>query len=98
MILVKERVDREPIDLNGGIREAICHLATLRERGLVGLSIGPLFSAEGGMERDSALFLSCNGRRLRGSDVFQILRGYADPAGSVSLLIGCGIVRLRLFG
>jgi integrase/recombinase XerC len=33
------------------------------------------------MDREAALFLSCNGRRLRGSNVFQILRGYADPAG-----------------
>jgi integrase/recombinase XerC len=32
-------------------------------------------------ERDDALFLSCNGRRLSGTDIFRILQGYADAAG-----------------
>jgi integrase/recombinase XerC len=32
-------------------------------------------------ERDDALFLSCNGRRLSGTDIFRILQGYAEIAG-----------------
>jgi integrase/recombinase XerC len=73
MILGKGRVDREPIDLNDGVREAI--------EDWLGFRSGLYFQPKSGVEKDSALFLSCNGRRLRGSDVFQILKGYADPAG-----------------
>jgi integrase/recombinase XerC len=73
MILGKGRMDREPIDLNGGVREVI--------EDWLGFRSGMYFQPKNGVERDAALFLSCNGRRLRGSDVFQILRGYADPAG-----------------
>jgi integrase/recombinase XerC len=58
---------------NGGVREAI--------EDWLGFRSGLYFQPKSGMDRDSALFLSCNGRRLRGSDVFQILRSYADPAG-----------------
>jgi site-specific recombinase XerD len=41
---------------------------------------GSLSLTDGG-NRNDALFLSCNGRRLSGTDIFRILQGYADAAG-----------------
>jgi site-specific recombinase XerD len=41
---------------------------------------GSLRLTDGG-NRNDALFLSCNGRRLSGTDIFRILQGYAEIAG-----------------
>jgi integrase/recombinase XerC len=71
----------EAIDLNGQLEDALDHWVAIRE----GLYFQP---KDGGdslsetlRERDDALFLSCNGRRLSGTDIFRILQGYADAAG-----------------
>jgi integrase/recombinase XerC len=42
---------------------------------------GLYFQPKDGGNRDDALFLSCNGRRLSGTDIFRILQGYAEIAG-----------------
>jgi site-specific recombinase XerD len=42
---------------------------------------GLYFQPKDGGDREDALFLSCNGRRLSGTDIFRILQGYADIAG-----------------
>jgi site-specific recombinase XerD len=69
------------IDLNGQLEDALDHWMAIRE----GLYFQP---KDGGdspsgtlRERDDALFLSCNGRRLSGTDIFRILQGYAEIAG-----------------
>jgi site-specific recombinase XerC len=47
----------------------------------VAIREGLYFQPKDGGDRDDALFLSCNGRRLSGTDIFRILQGYAEIAG-----------------
>jgi integrase/recombinase XerC len=61
------------IDLNAQLENSLDHWAAIRE--------GLYFQPKDGGNRDDALFLSCNGRRLSGTDVFRILQGYADATG-----------------
>jgi integrase/recombinase XerC len=63
----------EAIDLNAQLENALEHWVAIRE--------GLYFQPKDGGNRDDALFLSCNGRRLSGTDIFRILQGYADAAG-----------------
>jgi site-specific recombinase XerC len=53
--------------------DALDHWVVIRE--------GLYFQPKDGGDREDALFLSCNGRRLSGTDIFRILQGYADIAG-----------------
>jgi integrase/recombinase XerC len=69
------------IGLNAQLENSLDHWVAIRE----GLYFQP---KDGGdspsgtlRERDDALFLSCNGRRLSGTDIFRILQGYAEIAG-----------------
>jgi integrase/recombinase XerC len=69
------------IGLSAQLEDALNHWVAIRE----GFYFQP---KDGGdspsgtlRERDDALFLSCNGRRLSGTDIFRILQGYADIAG-----------------
>jgi integrase/recombinase XerC len=61
------------IDLNAQLENSLDHWVAIRE--------GLYFQPKDGGNRDDALFLSCNGRRLSGTDIFRILQGYADIAG-----------------
>jgi integrase/recombinase XerC len=61
------------IDLSAQLEGALDHWLAIRE--------GLYFQPKDGGNRDDALFLSCNGRRLSGTDIFRILQGYADAAG-----------------
>jgi integrase/recombinase XerC len=61
------------IDLNAQLENSLDHWVAIRE--------GLYFQPKDGGNRDDALFLSCNGRRLSGTDIFRILQGYADAAG-----------------
>jgi integrase/recombinase XerC len=61
------------IDLNTQLENSLDHWMAIRE--------GLYFQPKDGGNRDDALFLSCNGRRLSGTDIFRILQGYADSAG-----------------
>jgi site-specific recombinase XerC len=63
----------EAIDLNVQLEDAFEHWVAIRE--------GLYFQPKDGGNRDDALFLSCNGRRLSGTDIFRILQGYAEIAG-----------------
>jgi integrase/recombinase XerC len=63
----------EAIDLNAQLENALDHWVAIRE--------GLYFQPKDGGNRDDALFLSCNGRRLSGTDVFRILKGHAEIAG-----------------
>jgi integrase/recombinase XerC len=63
---------REAIDLNAQLEEALTHW--------VAILVGHYFQPKDGSEREDALFLSCNGRRLSGTDIFRILQGYAKVA------------------
>jgi integrase/recombinase XerC len=63
----------EAIDLRPELEDALNHWMAIRE--------GLYFQPKDGSNRDDALFLSCNGRRLSGTDIFRILQGYADTAG-----------------
>jgi integrase/recombinase XerC len=62
----------EAIDLNPQLEDALDHWVAIRE--------GLYFQPKDGSEREDALFLSCNGRRLAGTDIFRILQGYAEIA------------------
>ncbi len=73
MVKGKGQFDQQLIDLNAQLQEALDHWVAIRE--------GQYFQPKGGSEREDALFLSCNGRRLSGTDVFRILQGYADATG-----------------
>jgi integrase/recombinase XerC len=73
IILGKGQIDKQSIDLNPGTIEALDDWVKFRS--------GLYFAPKNGSERDTAMFLSCNGLRLRGSDVAYILKGYADAAG-----------------
>jgi integrase/recombinase XerC len=73
MILGKGQIDKQSIDLNPGTIEALDEWIRFRS--------GLYFAPKNGSDRDTAMFLSCNGLRLRGSDVAYILKGYADAAG-----------------
>jgi site-specific recombinase XerD len=64
---------RRSINLSAQLEDALDHWVAIRE--------GLYFQPKDGGNRDDALFLSCNGRRLSGTDVFRILQGYADAAG-----------------
>ncbi len=81
MVKSKGQFDRQSIDLNTQLENALDHWLAIRE----GLYFQPkdgTDSPSGTLrERDDALFLSCNGRRLSGTDIFRILQGYADAAG-----------------
>jgi integrase/recombinase XerC len=81
MVKSKGQFDRQSIDLNPQLENALDHWVAIRE----GLYFQPkdgTDSPSGTLrERDDALFLSCNGRRLAGTDIFRILQGYADAAG-----------------
>jgi integrase/recombinase XerC len=63
----------EAIDLNPQSEDALDHWVAIRE--------GLYFQPKDGGNRDDALFLSCNGRRLAGTNIFRILQGYADISG-----------------
>jgi integrase/recombinase XerC len=63
----------EAIDLNAQLENALDHWVAIRE--------GLYFQPKDGGNRGDALFLSCNGRRLSGTDVFRILKGHAEIAG-----------------
>jgi integrase/recombinase XerC len=73
MVKSKGQFDRQSIDLNPQLEDALDHWVAIRE--------GLYFQPKDGADRDDALFLSCNGRRLAGTDIFRILQGYADAAG-----------------
>ena len=81
MVKSKGKFDRQSIDLNPQLENALGHWVAIRE----GLYFQPkdgTDSPSGTLrERDDALVLSCNGRRLSGTDIFRILQGYADAAG-----------------
>jgi integrase/recombinase XerC len=81
MVKSKGQFDRQSIDLNPQLEDALDHWVAIRE----GLYFQPKDGADSPSgtlrERDDALFLSCNGRRLAGTDIFRILQGYADAAG-----------------
>jgi site-specific recombinase XerC len=66
-------LSKKAIDLNPQLEDALDHWVAIRE--------GLYFQPKDGADRDDALFLSCNGRRLSGTDIFRILQGYADIAG-----------------
>ncbi len=72
MVLGKGQVDQQSINLNAHVIEALDEWVAFR----AGLSFQP----KDGSERDGALFLSRNGWRLSGTDVFRILKNYADLA------------------
>jgi Plasmid pRiA4b ORF-3-like protein/Phage integrase family len=61
------------IDLNAQLENSLDHWLAIRE--------GLYFQPKDAGNRDDALFLSCNGRRLSGTDIFRILQGYAEIAG-----------------
>jgi integrase/recombinase XerC len=61
------------IDLSGQLEDALNHWVAIRE--------GLYFQPKDTGDRDDTLFLSCDGRRLSGTDIFRILQGYADAAG-----------------
>jgi integrase/recombinase XerC len=61
------------IDLSPQLEDSLDHWVAIRE--------GLYFQPKDSSEREDALFLSCNGRRLSGTDVFRILQGYADAVG-----------------
>jgi integrase/recombinase XerC len=61
------------ISLSAQLVDALDHWMAIRE--------GLYFQPKDGGDRGDALFLSCNGRRLSGNDIFRILQGYADAAG-----------------
>jgi integrase/recombinase XerC len=61
------------INLSAQLEDALDHWVAIRE--------GLYFQPKDGGNRDDALFLSCNGRRLSGTDIFRILQGYAEIAG-----------------
>jgi integrase/recombinase XerC len=61
------------IDLSAELEDVLDHWMAIRE--------GLYFQPKDGGDRDDALFLSCNGCRLSGTDIFRILQGYADAAG-----------------
>jgi integrase/recombinase XerC len=63
----------EAINLSAQLKNSLDHWLAIRE--------GLYFQPKDGGNRDDALFLSCNGRRLSGTDIFRILQGYADIAG-----------------
>jgi integrase/recombinase XerC len=73
MILGKGQIDKQSIDLNPGTIEALDQWLKFRS--------SLYFAPKNGSERDNAMFLSCNGLRLHGSDVAYILKGYADAVG-----------------
>jgi site-specific recombinase XerC len=73
MMKIKGQFDRQSIDLNPQLEDALDHWMAIRE--------GFYFQPKDGSDRADALFLSCNGRRLSGTDIFRILQGYADVAG-----------------
>jgi integrase/recombinase XerC len=73
MVKSKGQFDRQSIDLNPQLENALDHWVAIRK--------GLYFQPKDGTDRDDALFLSCNGRRLAGTDIFRILQGYADAAG-----------------
>jgi site-specific recombinase XerC len=81
MILGKGRVDREPIDLNGGVREAICHSTTLRERGLVGLLIGSIFSAEEWCGEGFGFVFELQWSQVKGQRCFSYFEGLRRSGG-----------------
>jgi site-specific recombinase XerD len=66
-------LSKKAIDLNPQLEDALDHWVAIRE--------GLYFQPKDGVEREDALFLSCNGRRLSGTDIFRILQGYAEIAG-----------------
>jgi integrase/recombinase XerC len=73
MVLGKGQIDKLSIDLNPQVIEALDHWVEIRK--------GLYFQPKDGSDQEDSLFLSCNGRRLAGSDIFRILKGYADSAG-----------------
>jgi site-specific recombinase XerC len=66
-------LSKKAIDLNPQLEDALDHWVAIRE--------GLYFQPKDGGNRDDALFLSCNGRRLSGTDIFRILQGYSEIAG-----------------
>jgi integrase/recombinase XerC len=73
MVKDKGQVAPKAIDLNDQLKNALDHWVAIRE--------GLYFQPKDGGNRCDALFLSCNGRRLSGTDIFRILQGYAEIAG-----------------
>jgi integrase/recombinase XerC len=72
LVLGKGKVDRQGLDISEGLAEPLDNWVAIRN--------GLYFQPKNG-ERSEALFLSCNGRRLSGDDIYQILRSYGDAAG-----------------
>jgi integrase/recombinase XerC len=64
----KGRLDKEAIDLNNAVEEAVSEWITCR-------------SLLVGAQDCDALLLSCNGRRLAGTDILRILQKYSKRAG-----------------
>jgi integrase/recombinase XerC len=64
--------ERQGLDISEGLAEALDNWVVIRN----GLYFQPLKG-----NKSDALFLSCNGRRLCGDDIYQILRSYGDAAG-----------------
>jgi integrase/recombinase XerC len=72
MVLGKGKIDRQTLDIGAGLAEALDHWIAIRK--------GLYFQPKNG-DQDSALFLSCTGRRLDGMGIWRIVTGYAEAAG-----------------
>lgn len=68
MVLTKGNFDKESKDLSSGLIEALDEW--------VGIRRGMCFQSKVG-DQEVALFLSCNGRRLTGTDIYRIVSSYA---------------------
>jgi integrase/recombinase XerC len=68
LVLGKGRLDKEAIDLDNSVQEALSKWITCRSLLL-------------GAQDCDALLLSCNGRRLAGTDILRILQKYSQKAG-----------------
>jgi integrase/recombinase XerC len=72
MVLGKGEINRQTLDIGAGLAEALDDWIAIRQ--------GLYFQPKNGAQ-SSALFLSCNGRRLDGMAIWRILKGYGDVAG-----------------
>jgi integrase/recombinase XerC len=72
MVLGKGKIDRQTLDIGGGLAEALDQWIAIR-RGLY-------FQPKSG-DQDLALFLSCTGRRLDGMGIWRIVMACAEAAG-----------------
>jgi integrase/recombinase XerC len=72
MVLGKGKIDRQTLDIGGGLAEALDQWIAIR-RGLY-------FQPKNG-DQDLALFISCTGRRLDGMGIWRIVTACAEAAG-----------------